>query len=143
MAAANALDLLPNDDDMQGHISDTDMTYQQQLHATYTFGNTASPAVERRLRQTSSTTVHEAMPMRSVDKTPESSSLQVVRPMENAGNSSSGSTSSLLQRAQHDAVLASSRNKSAMSMTDTQLLNDSLKNQHQVLKYHNYSYNDP
>ncbi len=131
MAAANATNLLPNDDDMQGHISDTDMTYQQQLHATYTFGTTASPAVERRLRQTSYTTVHEAMPMRSVDKTPDSSSLQVVRPIENAGNSSSG------------AALASSRNKFAMSMTDTQLLNDSLKNQHQVLKYHTCSYNVP
>jgi hypothetical protein len=81
--------------------------------------------------------------MRSVDKTPDSSSFQVVRPIENAGNSSSGSTSSFLQRAQQDAALASSRNKAAVSMTDTQLLNDSLKYQHQVLQYHTCLYDAP
>jgi hypothetical protein len=68
-----------------------------------------------------------------LDKTPDaSSSIPFVARRTPKTTSSSSSSSTALLRAQEDAALASARNKAASRLTDTQVLNDNLRNQHQV-----------
>ncbi len=77
-------------------------------------------------------------PLRSDQSTPQhghplASQLQLHDTLEKSG--SRGSSTSFLQRAHEDAKLASTRNKAALTMTDTQVLNDNLRNQHEVGGY--------
>ncbi len=77
-------------------------------------------------------------PLRSDKNTPQhvhplASQLRLHDTPEKSGGS--GSSTSFLQRAHEGAKLASTRNKAALTMTDTQVLNDNLRNQHEVGGY--------
>jgi hypothetical protein len=77
-----------------------------------------------------------------LDKTPDTSSsipfvaCRTPNPTGSASiaatTSSSSSSSTALLWAQEDAAAASARNRAATRLTDTQVLNDNLRNQHQV-----------
>ncbi len=111
------------DEDTDSTAMEAQQTFQEQLNA-----GSHSPTLTSR-SGTPRATSFQALQ----DKTPDHNAVFGYGPRHTPDNISSGSSSSLfLQRAHADAAKASVRNKAAANMTDTQVLSENLKNQHQV-----------
>jgi hypothetical protein len=123
------------DEDTVLTAMESEPTFQEQLNAASDSPALTSRSVTQRGKSLHPLqhSVDNRLLERTVDKTPEHNASFGQRSRDTANNISSGSSSSLfIQRAQQDAAEASVRNKTAAQMTDTQVLSENLKNQHQA-----------